>query len=79
VLGSIGGVITPNNTGKFAAKYPALYAMVKSIHEKRLESNLAHAMTRSTGRPTGPIKYTYYSKHGIPLVKRAFLELATKW
>lgn len=76
-LGSIGSVLSSGS--RFEAKYPSLFAMVKSIHDKRLESPLSHARTRSTGKPTGAIKYRYYEKEGKPLVIKALLELRLKW
>ncbi|MFA5129739.1 MAG: reverse transcriptase domain-containing protein [Patescibacteria group bacterium] len=76
-LGKIGSVLM--STGRFAKKYPTLYTMIKNVHDKRLECELAHAVVKSTGRPTGSIKFRYFSHEAKPLIKRAFQELATLW
>ncbi|MEI6400193.1 MAG: reverse transcriptase domain-containing protein [bacterium] len=78
ILGNIGGSISSNRS-PFARKYPCIFAMAKSIHDKRLESELSHARTRSTGKPTGPIKHKYFNKEGKILVLNAFKEIALKW
>jgi retron-type reverse transcriptase len=76
ILGNIGGSLANN---KFAKKYPALFSMANSIHEKRLESNLSHSFTKKTGRPTGPIPHTYYRNEGKPFIISGLLELKSKW
>jgi hypothetical protein len=75
VPGSVGSII---GSTRLKAAYPAILAMVKSIHEKRYESPLSHAKEKRTGRPTRPIKFSYL-RMAKPLVRDAVLELAAKW
>ncbi|MFZ2038933.1 MAG: RNA-directed DNA polymerase [Minisyncoccia bacterium] len=77
-LGNIGGSVSSKNS-RFERKYPLIFKMTKSIHEKRLESELSHAFTKSTKRATGPIKYSFYQREGRLLIKNAFKELEIKW
>ena len=56
VLGSIGSVMS---SSRLQSNYPRIYALAKTIHDKRLESELAHAVVRKTGKPTGRIRYSY--------------------
>ena len=60
-LGNIGGVLH-SSTSSFAIKYPATFSFACDIHQKRLESYLSHPLTRNTGKPTGPIRYSYVAK-----------------
>ncbi|MBI3786060.1 MAG: hypothetical protein HY270_21955 [Deltaproteobacteria bacterium] len=75
VFGSIGSVM---NSTRLKHNYPAIQELVVSIHEKRLESLLSHAKTKSTGKPTKPIKWAYL-KTGKTLLRKALSELAAKW
>ncbi len=77
-LGTIGGYVLQGNA-KLEGKYPSIFKFVKSIHAKRGLSNLSHAVHRSSGKPTGPVKHAYYKKEGKSLAKQAFKELAQKW
>jgi hypothetical protein len=74
-LGSIGSVL---NSTRFKARYPDLHKMIVSAHGRRLESMLSHPVTRSTGRPTGRIRFSYLSRIK-PLMVRAFKEVARNW
>jgi len=67
-LGNIGQVLTPPGN-RLATKYPLLFKVVKSVHDKRSETYLSHPVTRSTGMPTRFIKHFEI----IPL-KRMLLE-----
>lgn len=69
--GKIGSVI---GSTRLKLKYPAIQALVKSIHHKRLESSLSHAKIRSTGKPTKPIHWGYL-KTGKMLFQKALNEL----
>ncbi len=73
--GTVGSVLSST---RLKTKYPAIHAMVESIHNKRYESALSHARQRHTGRPTQVIKYTYLRK-AKPLVRAAIAEIAAKW
>jgi hypothetical protein len=75
-VGAIGGVL--NTTSAFAQSYPMIFRMVQEFHKKRLESMLSHPFTRSSGKPTGYIKYTYLSR-GKQILRDAFIELFSKW
>jgi hypothetical protein len=55
-LGNFGGVT--HNT-KFIAKYPKTHAYVVLIHEKRLESELSHAVVKGTNAPTTRIPFKW--------------------
>lgn len=60
-LGShtIGNFKTLWNNPPFRSSLPLTWKMVHQIHEKRLESELAHAIVRSTGKPTGRIRFAF--------------------
>lgn len=75
-LGKIGSVLGAP-TGRLATMYPNLFAMVKDIHDRRLESLLSHPKTASTGKPTRPIPFNYVFK-GKRLLRRAIEELSAK-
>jgi len=76
MLGNIGSVLY-SSSSRLQANYPKIHALVKDIHEKRLESELAHPVVRKTGRPTGRIKYSYLST-AKELMRAAFLELRVR-
>lgn len=58
-LGKIGSVL---NSTRLKFNYPSTFELAKVIHEKRLESELAHPIVRKTGKPTGRIKYSFLRK-----------------
>ena len=72
-----------HNLGNFRSIYkstlrtdfPHIWRMVKAIHEKRLESELAHAVVYSTGKPTGRIDFGFVST-AKALMRPAILELS---
>lgn len=55
-LGKIGSVMSST---RLQSDYPLIFALAKTIHDKRLESALAHPIVRTTGKPTGRIRYSY--------------------
>jgi len=75
-IGQIGSVLNP--ASRFAKKYPSLFDAVKEVHEKRLESDLSHPITKATGKPT-----TYVKFKDLPHIKRklgsGYLELWNNW
>jgi len=75
VPGSVGSVM---GSRRLRSKYPAIQAMVRSIHEKRRESALSHAKEKRTGRPTRAVRFSYIRK-AKPLIRAAISELAVKW
>jgi len=75
IPGSQGSIM---NSSRLATSYPAVQAMLKSVHEKRHESNLSHAQQKRTGRSTRNIKYKYL-KIAKPLIKAAINEIASHW
>lgn len=74
-LGNIGSILS---SVRLQNQYPAVFALVSEIHEKRLSSSLSHAMARKTGKPTGRIKYKYRNR-AIRLMRAAFSELGASW
>jgi len=74
-IGNIGSVL---GSVRLKAKYPAIFALISDIHEKRYVSSLSHAMARKTGKPTGRIKHKYLWK-AKTLMRRAFAEVRIKW
>lgn len=60
-LGRIGSVLGAPN-GRFATRYPHTYALAERVHEARLKSDLSHPVVRGTGKPTGRINYSFYSR-----------------
>ena len=74
-LGHIGSVL---NSPRLQAAYPCVHALAKDIHEKRLESQLAHPVVRNTGKPTGRIKYGYLKK-AKALMRAGLVEIRTKF
>lgn len=74
-LGNIGSILT---SVRLRTNYPAIFALVDEIHERRLLSNLSHSVARRTGKPTGRIKYKYRNT-ATRLMRAAFTELARSW
>jgi len=75
-IGNVGGVL--NSTSKFATGYPLLFDAVKRIHEKRLESDLSHPITKKTGKSTGPIRFRALPPLKLALAK-GYAEMWKKW
>jgi hypothetical protein len=78
--GSVGSFVV-SGSSRFALKYPYLYLMVKSIHDKRGESALSHAWQKSGTtyvKATSYIKYSYIGT-GKKLIFQAIAELAKEW
>jgi hypothetical protein len=79
-FGTVGSVV--GNTGtRLERKYPAVFAMVKGIHEKRWEGSLSHAWSRKGSKlikPTRPIPYRFRFK-AIKWIDAGLRELAIKW
>ncbi|RQV93532.1 hypothetical protein EH220_08145 [bacterium] len=74
-LGDIGGSLKHRRRTQ---KYPEVSALVRGIHARRYESNLSHAVQQQTGKPTGPIRWSYF-KTGRHLLAAAISELAQYW
>jgi len=74
--GNIGGVLSSKN--KFSKKYPDLFNACKSVHDKRLESDLSHPRVKITGKPT---KYITYKDMKLLIGKlcAGYIELWGKW
>ena len=75
-IGSIGSNLQP--TSRFASKYPKLFLCVKAIHDKRLESELSHPITRATGKPTRRIKFDEMEKL-TKLMRAGYQEMLDLW
>lgn len=74
-LGNIGSVM---NSPRLKRAYPAIQAFVVDIHTKRLENPLSHPKSKSTGKPTKPIRWGYMAT-GKRLLRKALNELHAKW
>ncbi len=70
-LGNFGGVIGNNS---FTLKYPRVHAYIKILHEKRLESELSHAIVKTTKAPTSRVPFSWL-KIGRKSLKKAIEEL----
>lgn len=66
-LGRVGSTL--DNPVRLKAAYPALTAMATQFHDKRLESNLSHAVVKKTKKPTKPIKFKWLRVGGKSLLK----------
>ncbi|MCR3760291.1 RNA-directed DNA polymerase [Clostridium felsineum] len=75
-LGHIGSVL--NEKSRFAKKYPNIFLMCKTIHDKRLESDLSHPIIKSTHKDTNYIPYSYKYKL-IPIICNGIKEFCNKW
>ncbi|MBI3861050.1 MAG: hypothetical protein HY290_04060 [Planctomycetia bacterium] len=73
---SIGSFGTLYKNPAFKTGLPQTWKMVHQIHEKRLESELAHAIVKRTGKPTGRIKFGYL-RTARRLLRLAVSELRT--
>lgn len=73
-LGNVGSVIA---SPRLKMGYPAVFELLNGIHAKRHESNLSHAVTKSTKKPTKSIKFKWLNT-GARLLRRAALELHSK-
>lgn len=71
-LGNFGGVI---QNAKFKGKFPKVHAYAVSVHEKRLESELSHAIVKATRKPTKRIPFKWL-KTGQKLLSAAVSELS---
>lgn len=59
----------------FKTKYPSTQAYAVLIHEKRLESELSHAVVKLTKAPTGRIPFRWLKK-GKTALKSSLMELS---
>ena len=75
-LGRIGAVLTPGN--RFASKYPKLFRAVTDVHNMRLESDLSHAITQRTKRPTRRLTHKEMANLKRRL-REGYIELSKKW
>jgi hypothetical protein len=63
---------------RFALKYPAFYKAVRTIHKRRVETDLSHAMVRRSGRATRTIRFRELTKFKSLLIP-GYLELWKMW
>ena len=73
-LGSLGSV---KGSPKLKASYPKVSECINKFHEKRTESDLSHAIVKSTRKPTGPIKFKWLNS-GAKLIRQVNSELKAK-
>ena len=76
-LGTIGSVLG-SSTSRFALNSPKMFRAANHIHDLRLQSDLSHSVTRSTGRSTRFIKYKEMES-ALPLVTDGFCEMWAAW
>ncbi len=74
ILGNIGSVMS---SPRLQTNYPLTFALAKTIHSKRLESELAHPVVRKTGKPTGRVRYSYL-KTAKKLLRAACSEIKSR-
>ncbi len=76
-LGNIGGVTYSSNSS-LERIYPKMFTLCKEIHDKRLECDLSHPITRKTKKYTKPIEYKYKYR-AIKFLFEGYKELIEKW
>lgn len=74
-LGNIGSILP---SPRLRARNPAFLAVASRIHELRLEADLAHPKTKTTGAPTRRIHYSELPKLRTLLVA-GWKEYGAKW
>lgn len=67
-----------NSRSRFARSYPDMFQAAHLVHRKRLESDLAHPITRQSGRYTRPINFDEIPDI-ICCLKKGYLELWNHW
>lgn len=72
-LGSIGSVLS---SPRLQSRYPRVHKLAVTVHNKRLESELAHPVVRKTGKPTGRIRFTFL-RQAKALLRAACGEIRT--
>lgn len=77
VLGKIGSVLY-SSTSTLATVNPKLYLAARHVHDLRLESDLSHPITRTTGKPTRFIRYKEMQAV-LPMVAAGFEEMWASW
>lgn len=70
-LGHIGSVLSST---RLQSGYPCIHKLAVTIHDKRLESELAHPVVRKTGKPTGRIRYTFL-RQAVARLRAACVEI----
>lgn len=73
-LGNIGGII---QSTRLKSNYPELFKQANQLHDKRLESDLSHAVVKTTKKPTKPIKFKWL-RSGARLLRKGAEELHVK-
>ena len=73
-LGGIGSVM---GSTRLKTDYPRVSELINKMHEKRLQTELSHAIVRTTKKPTGPVKFNWL-KFGSRIFKVAINELRAK-
>lgn len=74
---SLGGLGSVKGSIKLKASYPKVSESINKFHEKRLESELSHAIVKATRKATGPIKFKWLNT-GAKFVRQVNSELKTK-
>jgi hypothetical protein len=74
---NLGGIGSVKGSTKLKATYPKVSESINKFHEKRLESELSHAIVKATKKATGPIKFKWLNS-GAKLIRQVNSELKTK-
>jgi hypothetical protein len=72
--GTVGSVL---GSIRLRARYPRFLDWVTAVHDARYSSQLSHAKVRKTGRPTGPVRFSFI-RRGSGLLRQALYELEAK-
>lgn len=68
-LGRIGSVL--NAHSRFAAKFPAVFALANEVHDRRYESMASHPLIKRSGTPTKKISYQFLTRAKRVLIAAA--------
>jgi hypothetical protein len=81
-LGYIGSAFDATKGVAFLGKYPETFKIFDKVHQKRLESELSHAVTKKRSstriRKTKSIEFKYVEKIK-PALRKAYIEVWSKW
>jgi retron-type reverse transcriptase len=76
-VGKIGSVLG-STTSAFARKYPKMWRACTDLHSLRLESDLAHPLVKTSGKPTRRIRYRELSPQ-LNVLRAGWGELHAMW
>ena len=76
-VGKIGSVLG-SPTSAFATKYPNMWRACTDLHSLRLESDLAHPLVKTSGKPTRRIRYRELAPQ-LRVLRAGWGELHAMW